>query len=60
MERWRDGEMDGGIDYGWMISRWMDDGWMDRWVDKFMERPLAWMKGHMFVFRKHADLQLWF
>lgn len=52
--------MDGGIDYGWMISRWMDDGWMDRWVDKFMERPLAWMKGHMFVFRKHADLQLWF
>ena len=46
MERWRDGEMDGGIDYGWMISRWMDDGWMDRWVDKFMERPLAWMKGH--------------
>ena len=39
-----------------MISRWMDDGWMD----KFMARPLAWIKGHVFVFRKHAHLQLWF
>ena len=29
-------------------------------MDKFMARPLAWIKGHMFVFRKHAHLQLWF
>ena len=32
---------------------------MDGQMDEFMARPLAGTKGHMFVFKKHAQLQLW-
>lgn len=38
MERWGDGEMDGGVDGGWMsrCNRWMDGmgGWVSGWIGR--------------------------